>query len=174
MSSPADLPDNIDALKAIILASQAKMMTEQDGIIERKEGSIIRLEKLLADFKRALYGVKSEKGHPDQYHFALEDIETAMVVVHAEDEAVDPPKVAVPKSRAGRGVLPKHLPRIEEIIVPDVTCGCGAERHVIHCPAVDCKAINERGRRCQRAAGYRARTVPRDRDPSSPICLPVL
>ena len=46
------------------MASQAKM-SEQDGIIERKEGRIIRLEKLLADFKRALYGAKSEKGHPD-------------------------------------------------------------------------------------------------------------
>ena len=47
-----------------------------DGIIERKEGRIIRLEKLLADFKRALYGAKSEKANPDQYHLALEDIET--------------------------------------------------------------------------------------------------
>ena len=132
MSFPADLPDDIDALKAIIRASQAKM-TEQDGIIERKEDRIIRLEKLLADFKRALYGAKSEKGHPDQYHLALEDIETAMAVVHAEDEAVDPPKVTdAPKSRVGRGVLPKHLPRIEEIIAPDaLSCGCGAERHII-------------------------------------------
>ena len=130
MTSTADLPDDIDALKAIIMASQAKM-SEQDGIIERKEDRIIRLEKLLADFKRALYGAKSEKGHPDQYHLALEDIETAMAVVHAEDEAIDPPKTTAPKSRVGRGVLPKHLPRIEEIIAPDVTCGCGDERHII-------------------------------------------
>lgn len=131
MPFPADLPDDIDALKAIIMASQAKMMA-QDGVIERKEDRIIRLEKLLADFKRAFYGAKSEKGHPDQYHLALEDIETAMAVVHAEDEAIDPPKImAVSKSRAGRGVLPKHLPRVEEVIAPDVTCGCGAERHII-------------------------------------------
>jgi transposase len=87
---------------------------------------------LLADFKRALYGAKSEKGHPDQYHLALEDIETAMAVVHAEDEAIDPPKTAASKSRVGCGVLPKHLPRVEEVIAPeDVTCGCGAERHII-------------------------------------------
>ena len=131
MTFPADLPDDIDALKAIILASQAKMV-DQDGIIERKEGRIIRLEKLLADFKRALYGAKSEKANPDQYHLALEDIETAMAVVHAEDEVIDPPKTATPKSRVGRGVLPKHLPRVEEVIAPeDVTCGCGAERHII-------------------------------------------
>jgi len=84
----------------------------------RTEDRIIRLEKLLADFKRALYGAKSEKGHPDQYHLALEDIETAMAVVHAEDEAIDPSKTtAAAKSRARRGGLPKQLPRIEEIIV---------------------------------------------------------
>tara|TARA_R110002072_G_scaffold127798_1_gene265243 strand:+ start:42 stop:824 length:783 start_codon:yes stop_codon:yes gene_type:complete len=131
MTSPADLPDDIDALKAIILASHAKM-ADQDGIIERKEDRIIRLEKLLADFKRALYGAKSEKANPDQYHLALEDIETAMAVVHAEDEAIDLPKTAASKSRVGRGVLPKHLPRVEEVIAPeDVTCGCGAERHII-------------------------------------------
>ncbi|MGJ8558200.1 MAG: IS66 family transposase [Sulfitobacter geojensis] len=131
MTSAADLPDDINALKAIIMASQAKM-SEQDGIIERKEDRILRLEKLLADFKRALYGAKSEKGHPDQFHLALEDIETAMAVVHAEDEAIDPPKTtATSKTRVGRGVLPKHLSRIEEIIAPDVTCGCGAERHII-------------------------------------------
>jgi len=131
MTSPPDLPDDIDALKAIIMASQAKM-ADQDGVIERKEDRIIRLEKLLADFKRALYGAKSEKGHPDQYHLALEDIETAMAVVHAEDEAIDPPKTVASKSRVGRGVLPKHLPRVEEIIAPGaLICGCGAERHII-------------------------------------------
>ena len=138
MTSAADLPDDIDALKALLIAAKAQIstqnatLTERDGIIERKEDRIIRLEKLLADFKRALFGAKSEKGHPDQYHLALEDIETAMAVVHAEDEAIDPPKTAgVAKSPKGRGVLPKHRPRIEEIIAPDVTCGCGAERHII-------------------------------------------
>lgn len=138
MSFPADLPDDIDALKALLVTAEAQItaqnetLAERDGIIERKEDRIVRLEKLLADFKRALYGAKSEKGHPDQYHLALEDIETAMAVVHAEDEAVDPPKAkGASKPLKGRGVLPKHLPRIEEVLAPDVTCGCGAERHVI-------------------------------------------
>lgn len=137
MTSAADLPDDIDALKAMLIAAEAqigaqnKTIDERDGIIERKEDRILRLEKLLADFKRAPYGAKSEKGHPDQYHLALEDIETAMAVIHAEDEVIDPPKTTAPKPRIGRGVLPKHLPRIEEIIAPDVICGCGAERHII-------------------------------------------
>jgi hypothetical protein len=58
-------------------------MVDHDGIIECKEDRIIRLEKLLADFKRALHGAKFEKANLDQYHLALEDIETAMAVVAA-------------------------------------------------------------------------------------------
>ena len=114
------------------IGAQNKIIDERDGIIERKEDRIVRLEKLLADFKRALYGAKSEKRHPDQYHLGLENIEAAMAVVHAEDEAVDPPKTAgTTRPPKGRGVLPKHLPRIEEIMAPDIICGCGAERHII-------------------------------------------
>lgn len=125
MTSSADLPTDVATLQALLIASEERNV--------RKEDRIIRLEKLLADFKRALFGAKSEKGHPDQYHLALEDIETAMAIVHAEDEATDPPKTTgASKPRAGRGVLPKHLPRIEEVIAPDdVTCGCGSERHII-------------------------------------------
>ena len=56
-----------------------------------------------------------------------------MAVVHAEDAALDPPTSRATKPRnTNRGSLPKHLPRIEEVIAPDSTiCGCGAERHVI-------------------------------------------
>jgi transposase len=33
---------------------------------------------------------------------------------------------------SNRGHLPKHLPRVEEIIEPEsTTCACGAERHII-------------------------------------------
>ena len=135
MTSRSDLPTDVATLQALLIAADARLsaqsqsLLDRDGIIERKEDRIIRLEKLLADFKRALYGAKSEKGHPDQYHLALEDIEAAIAIVHAEDEAIDPPKTAgATKPSKGRGVLPKHLPCIEEIIAPDVTCGCGARR----------------------------------------------
>jgi transposase len=36
------------------LEAQSRTLLDQDGIIERKEDRIIRLEKPLADFKRAL------------------------------------------------------------------------------------------------------------------------
>ena len=124
MTKVGDLPDDINALKALLLASEGRNL--------RKQERIDRLEKLVADFKRALFGAKSEKVDPGQYELALEDIETAMATVHAEDEALDPPKLKSRPRKSNRGHLPKHLPRIEEVVEPeDTTCACGAERHII-------------------------------------------
>ena len=108
MRNASDLPDDTDALKAMLAASLAAI-ADRDAVIERKEDRIIRLEKLLADFKRALFGHRSEKSTPEQYELALEDIETAIAAIHAEDEAVDPAKARPAKPRnANRGSLPKE------------------------------------------------------------------
>jgi len=138
MTHADDLPNDIDALKALLLLSRAKnahqddQLSTQDALIERKKDRIKRLEKLLTDFRRALFGAKSEKVNPEQYELALEDIETAMAAIHAEDEAIDPPKSESAPRKSNRGHLPKHLPRVEEIIEPESTiCVCGAERHII-------------------------------------------
>jgi len=117
MTSPADLPDDIDALKANILASQAKM-----------------------------------------------------AMVHAEDEAIDPPKSTASKSRAGRGVLPRHLPRVEEIIAADLTCGCGAERHIIGEDGETLFAIGSRTL-VERTVKHRARPIPHACDPPPQVCM---
>ena len=132
MNATADLPDDIDALKAIIRAQQEHHAV-QAGVIERKETRIIQLEKLVADYKRAMFGARSEKACPEQYELAFEDIEAAQEAAHAEDEADDRRVSGNPRPRkANRGALPKHLPRIEEIIEPEsTTCDCGHERHVI-------------------------------------------
>ncbi len=119
MIAAAELPDDIDALKAIILAQQ-----EENA----------RLEMLVAAFRQALFGRKSEKCDPDQYELALEDIETGIASLHAAGDANETlSRRRSPKPRkANRGALPKHLPRIEEVIEPrDTTCSCGARRHVI-------------------------------------------
>lgn len=125
MLNPTDLPDDIAALKALLVASERRNLRKQDRIDQ--------LEKLVADFKRALFGARSEKTDPEQFELALEDIETAMAAVHAEDDAHDPSTSSRAKPRnTNRGSLPKHLLRIEEVIAPDsMTCACGAERHVI-------------------------------------------
>jgi len=115
----AELPDDVDALKAIIAADRS---------------CIARLEVLVAAFKQAMFGRKSEKLNGDQFEFALEDIETAIEAVKAEQDAgefTSGPRTKKPRA-ANRGSLPKHLPRIEEIIEPeDQDCSCGGQMHVI-------------------------------------------
>ncbi len=97
----------------------------------RKQERIERLEKLVADFKRALFGAKSEKVDPSQYELAFEDIETAIETIHAERDADVALRPGKPR-KSNRGHLPKHLPRVEEVIEPeDTQCSCGAERHII-------------------------------------------
>ena len=132
MNAAANLPDDIQALKAIILAQQEQNAV-QAGVIDRKENRIVQLEKLVADYKRAMFGARSEKACPEQYELAFEDIETVQEMVHAEDEADGRQISGKPRPRkANRGSLPKHLPRIEEVIEPEsTTCECGCERHVI-------------------------------------------
>ena len=123
MTNAADLPDDIAALKAIIMASEGRNL--------RKQERIERLEKLVADFKRALFGAKSEKVDPSQYELAFEDIETAIETIHAERDADVALRPGKPR-KSNRGHLPKHLPRVEEVIEPeDTQCSCGAERHII-------------------------------------------
>ena len=103
MITAADLPDDIDALKARILAVEARNL---------------RLEALVAAFKQALFGRKSERLDPDQFDLALEDIESGIATLHAEEDAEDraakrPLKAQAVKARAAnRGSLPKHLPRL--------------------------------------------------------------
>ena len=125
MLSAAELPDDIDVLKAMILTAE--------GREERHLGRIAQLEKLLSDIKRALFGRKSEKADPDQFELALEDIETAVESLRAAEEADERSATGRPRPRkANRGSLPQHLPRIEDVIEPEsTTCDCGCERHVI-------------------------------------------
>ena len=115
----AALPDDIDALKAIIIA---------------RDSQIVCLEHLITTFRKTMFGRKSEKLDADQFEFALEDIETAIAQTEAGNETAD--QVSNPEPRkprtANRGALPKHLPRIEEVIQPErQACTCGGDLHVI-------------------------------------------
>jgi transposase len=124
MIEAANLPDDVEVLKAMVVASEGRNLRKQDRINH--------LETLVAAFKQALFGAKSEKTDPDQFELALEDIEMAMAVIHAEDEADQLASHPTKPRKANRGSLPKHLPRIEEVIEPEeITCDCGAKRHVI-------------------------------------------
>jgi transposase len=131
MLKAADLPDDIAALKAMLIAARLSE-AEKDERIVRKDERIERLEKLVAAFRQAAFGRKSEKTDPDQFDLALEDLETAIAVIHAEEDADRVAKRPVKPRAANRGSLPGHLPRIEEVIEPEsLVCGCGGHLHCI-------------------------------------------
>lgn len=136
MIDVANLPDNVELLKAIVIA---------------QKDCNDRLEILIMAFKQAMFGRKSEKLDSDQFELALEDVEAGMASIEAERDSCEvTPKSADTKPRStNRGSLPKHLPRIEEIVEPEGTeCSCGGELHVMCRPTVECAAFNERGRGC--------------------------
>lgn len=125
MPDTTDLLGEIATLKAMLIASEARS--------SRKDERIARLEKLVAAFRQAAFGRRSEKSDPDQFELALEDLETAIATIHAEEDAEDRVAKRLAKPRAAnRGSLPKHLPRIEEVIEPEsLTCACGGCLHCI-------------------------------------------
>ena len=108
----ADLPDDVDALRALVL-EQARTLADLTDAKSKADARIERLQANLEAFQRHRFGRKSEQLDPDQFELALEDIETALGSVHAASDA------AVSKARGERprktnhGSLPAHLERIE-------------------------------------------------------------
>lgn len=125
MSESADLFEEIATLRACLAASEERSL--------RKDERIARLEKLVAAFRQAAFGRRSEKSDPEQFELALEDLETAIAAVHADEDATDRAARRPAKPRAAnRGALPKHLPRVEEVIEPEsLICACGGGLHRI-------------------------------------------
>ena len=141
MTSPETLPDDVTALRALVLTAWAERdaeRTEKARLIEERDqlaGQNDRLRHLIRQLQRMQFGRRSEKLDPDQLNLALEDLEQAVAMGEAEREKGDPAlrQAHSEKRRAGRGSLPEHLPRVEIIIEPeDTACPCcGGAMHVI-------------------------------------------
>jgi transposase len=113
----AQLPDDVDALKRMIVA-MAQDAVHAKTLIEK-----LRFE--LARFKRHQFGASSEKldGRVEQLELAIEALETDEAETVA---SIDEPEAA-PRdkgSKPARRALPDHLPR-EEVMHPG-PCACPA------------------------------------------------
>jgi len=106
---------------------------------QRKFERIAQMEKLVAVFRQAAFGRKSEKGDPGQFELVLEDLETAIAAVYAAEDAEDrAARRPVKRRSTNRGSLSGHLPRVEEIIKPEsLVCGCGGDLHCIGDDAIE-------------------------------------
>ena len=151
MTPAADaLPDDPETLKAMLIAERVRAE---------------RLRQIIKEMQRHRFGRRAETLPEDQLVLALEDVEQreAGEAAEAEAEVAGRARGAAHKRRANRGSLPAHLPRIETVVdVEDKACPCCAgELHRI-------------GEDVQRAAGRRARPVPRAGRAPAQIRLPRL
>ncbi len=129
------LPSDPEQLKGrlIELASAAEEAAAQrDAALAENE----KLLYILAEFKRALFGKRSEKLDPDQLQLIF-DLAAAAAATEGAGESRDASAAVRKKPRKpaerNRGKLPWHLPRIEIRIDPEAkTCSCcGGALHVI-------------------------------------------
>lgn len=127
MLMEADLPDDIDALRALVL-EQAR---ELDALKVFKV-EVERLQAIIDALQRHRFGRRSEQLDPDQFELCLEEVETALAEAGlARDKASRAPADRVRKTN--RGSLPAHLERIEQIVdVENKACPCcGGALHQI-------------------------------------------
>ncbi|QSR19168.1 IS66 family transposase [Novosphingobium sp. KA1] len=127
----ADLPEDVEALRALVL-EQAR---ELDALkVFKAEAE--RLRSIIDALQRHRFGRRSEQLDPDQLQLALEEVETALAeAVHARDKASRAPAERVRKTN--RGSLPAHLERIEQVVDVEEVDGiracpcCGGALHQI-------------------------------------------
>ena len=150
-----NLPDDVESLKALILASQAETEAVRAEIVAvravsariEREHTVLaaeldrvnrqneRLDHIISVLRRAQFGRKSERISDEQIALALEDVETACGTEDCKVEKANPvvKRESVAGRRANRGHLPAHLPREEVVIEPEAkSCPCcGGALHVI-------------------------------------------
>ena len=127
MLMEADLPDDVEALRALVLEQARELDT-----LKVFQAEVERLKAIIDALQRHRFGRRSEQLDPDQFELALEEVETALAEAeHARDKASRAP--AERPRRTNRGSLPAHLERIEQVVdVEDKACPCcGGALHQI-------------------------------------------
>src|SRR6202140_1067495 len=108
----AALPDDLETLKAMLLAEQCESE---------------RLRQIIKELQRHRFGRRAETLPEDQMLLGLEDVEQAEANRAAQTDGSSPEdrRARAQKRRINRGALPGHLPRIEIIVdIDNKTCPC--------------------------------------------------
>jgi transposase len=112
------LPEDVAALKAMLLAERARHAAEAE-----------RLKQIIRELQRHRFGKRAESLPLDQLELGLEDVQQAEAAMEAAVEARDPTLrlAQASKRRTNRGALPADLPRVEVIIdIDSKACPCCA------------------------------------------------
>lgn len=137
MQTHADLPDDIDALKAMIrerdtlLAERDVLLAQRDAVIATHASEIEQLKLLIAKLKRMQFGRKSEKIdlQIEQLELRLEDLQAD----EGEAAGLAEKHSNTPRKSPVRKPLPDHLSREEKVYPPaEAACpDCGGNlRHL--------------------------------------------
>ena len=131
----ADLPDDVDALRGLVL-EHARALADITDAKSKADARIERLQAIIDAFMRHRFGRKSEQLDPDQFELALEDMEAALAEAEQARDKASPSRSDRPR-KTNRGSLPAHLERIEQIIDVEEVDGaracpcCGGGLHQI-------------------------------------------
>ena len=121
---PAQLPDEIATLKAMLIAAD-KRAGDRDAEIEN-------LKLTIAKMRRDKYGSSSERGTKllDQLELQLTELEASVAQDRiAAELALPSSENDVTKQKPARRPLPDHLPRERVVHVAPCVCnGCGGRR----------------------------------------------
>jgi transposase len=115
MSERDDLPQDIEALKALVFTQRAELAS--------RLAEIDRLHLIIAKLRRLQFGPRSERidREIEQLQLQLEALQSASTPVEAA------PPAAEEKTQPMRRALPEHLPRERVVHEPACTCPeCGA------------------------------------------------
>ena len=138
---PAELPDDVNALKALLQAQQASHQQALEQAIaqlhQQAEQRIAFLYEQFTLFRRRMFGSSSEALPGQQRLFDEAEVLAGQPDPQDEEAADTPeagPQPAKPKARGKRAPLPAELPRVEivhDLPEADRMCPCGTPMVVI-------------------------------------------
>ncbi|MDB5961183.1 MAG: family transposase [Massilia sp.] len=124
MLSAADLPNDIEALKAMLLMRDERIIG-LEAQVNTGAAEIEHLKLMIAKLRRMQFGRKSEKLdlQIEQLELQLEDLQADEAEAAREMPAAD----QAPRKKSVRKPLPEHLPRDEKVYLPasDACPSCG-------------------------------------------------
>lgn len=127
-------PEARSAVEALMAqnAALSERVGELTGRTTELGADVERLEHLVREFQRALYGKRSEKLSEDQRQLAFEDLEIAVAEVEKTGGEPDATSDGTGRKRSparrNHGRLPEEFERETRVIEPEslqCPCGCG-------------------------------------------------
>ena len=122
-ADPSALPDDIAALKAMLLSERARQ-ADTEALIEHLK---LQIEKL----KRAIYGSRAERTARllEQMELHLEELESAatedeLAAERAAGKVKTMNVAGFTRNRPVRKPFPEHLPRERVVLPGPIACDC--------------------------------------------------